>query len=319
MTPTDKMEMQIEEEKDGSAVVILPEGEENPQAEEAKSEFRTDDDFDDAPSPAVDEERQAIREARREERRLKKQIHREKTRESSSLINTLRKQNEALAERLALVEKKTSGAELARVDKAIEDAGVEVEYAKMRLTEAVNQSDGQAAIQAQEMLYDAKRKQEALANMKKQATQQVNRPAPSKPDPMVAKFATEWMEENPWYDPNGKNVESKIALAIDNTLTEEGYEPSSEEYWDELTERVQKYIPNMQNRGYNDSNRRARPRSVVTSSGRESFGNPKGNEWVLSAEKVNAIKEAGKWDNLQERKRMIDYYRKFEQQSKGRG
>jgi len=318
MTPTEKMEMQIAEEENGSAIVTLPEGEENPQVE-SKSEYRTDDDFDDAPAPEVNDDRQAIREARREERRLKKQIHREKTRESSSLINTLRKQNEALAERLALVERKTSGAELARVDKAIEDAGVEVEYAKMKLTEAVNQSDGSAAIQAQEMLYDARRRQEALANVKKQATQQTNRSAPNTPDPRVTKYASEWMEDNPWYDPNGKNVESKIALAIDNALTEEGYDPSSMEYWEELQERVDKHIPNTQNRVYNDSNRRTRPRSVVTSSGRESHGSARPNEYILSPEKVTAMKEAGKWDNLQERKKMIDYYRKHEQQNKVRG
>ena len=91
MTPTEKMEMQIAESEDGSASVVLPEGEENPQVEE-KSEFRQDDDFEDA-KPEVDPEREAIREARREERRLKKQIHREKTRESTSLINALKKQN----------------------------------------------------------------------------------------------------------------------------------------------------------------------------------------------------------------------------------
>ena len=32
MTPTDKMEMQIDEAQDGSAVVSLPPDEENPQA-----------------------------------------------------------------------------------------------------------------------------------------------------------------------------------------------------------------------------------------------------------------------------------------------
>jgi hypothetical protein len=311
MTPNEKLELQVAEEEDGSATVMLPEGEENPQ----------DDDVNESSSEnnETDEEREQIRAARREERRLKKQIHREKTRESSSLINTLRKQNEALAERLALVERKTSGAELARVDKAIEDAGVEVEYAKMKLTEAVNQSDGSAAIQAQEMLYDAKRRQEALANVKKQATQQTNRSAPNAPDPRVTKYASEWMEDNPWYDPNGKNVESKIALAIDNALTEEGYDPSSMEYWEELQERVDKHIPNTQNRVYNDSNRRTRPRSVVTSSGRESHGSARPNEYILSPEKVTAMKEAGKWDNLQERKKMIDYYRKHEQQNKVRG
>lgn len=315
MTPTEKLELQIAEEEDGSATVLLPEGEENPQDED-----KTEDMAEDA-QDGNDDDREQIRAARREERRLKKQIHREKARESNSLITSLRKQNETLAERLAVLEKKTSGAELARVDKAIEDAGVQVEYAKMKLTEAVNLSNGSDAIDAQEMLYEAKRKVEALQNLKRQATQQMNKPsqAMKEPDPMIKKLASEWIEDNPWYDPNGKNVESKIAVAIDNALTEEGFDPATEDYWDELSERMQKYIPNTQNRGYNESNRKTRPRSAVTSSGRESVANSRGNEFVLNPERVSAIKEAGKWDNMQERTKMINYFRNFDKQNKVRG
>jgi hypothetical protein len=311
MTPNEKLELQVAEEDDGSATVLLPDGEENPQ----------DDDInDDATENSGDnDEREQIRAARREERRLKKQIHREKARESNSLITSLRKQNETLAERLVILEKKTNGAELARVDKAIEDAGVQVEYAKMKLTEAVNLSNGSDAIDAQEMLYEAKRNVEALQNLKRQATQQASKPNTSQPNPMIAKLASEWMDDNPWYDPNGKNVESKIAITIDNVLTEEGYDPTTEDYWDELTERIQKYVPNVQNRVYNDSNRKQRPRSVVTSSGRESMSNSKGNEFVLSPERVSAIKESGKWDNMKERTNMINYYRNYDKQNKVRG
>ena len=169
------------------------------------------------------------------------------------------------------------------------------------------------------MLYDAKRKQEALDSIKRQATQQANKPNDSRPDPMIARLATEWMEENPWYDPNGKNMESKIAISIDNALVEEGYDPRSEDYWDELSERVQKYIPNVTNRGYNEPNRKARPKSFVTSSGRESMSNARTNEYVLSPDRVTAIKEAGKWDNMQERMKMINIYLNYDKQNKVRG
>jgi hypothetical protein len=318
MTPMDKLELQMEESENGGAVVTLPEGE--AQGNEP-SQFRTDDD-DDVQAPVENDDRTAIREARREERRLKKQIHREKAKESNHLITALRKQNETMAERLALLEKKTSGAELARVDKAIEDAGVQVEYAKMKMQEAVGSGDGQALTEAQEMWFDAKRKVEALDNIKKQATHQMSQPKQNHimpPDPMVQKMASDWMEENPWYDPHGKNEESEIAQIIDKKLTAEGYDPTTEEYWEELSDRVQKYIPNIQNRVYNENNRKSRPRSVVTSSGRESMGNAKANEFYVSPERVNAIKEAGKWDNMQERMKMINIYRSYDKQNKVRG
>ena len=318
MNSTEKLEMQ--EAEDGSAVVQLPEGEESPQNESSKSDYRDDDD--DEPQQAdADPEREAIREARREERRLKKQIHREKARESNTLISALKKQNEQLAERLAIIEKKTSGAELARVDKAIEDAGVQLEYAKMKLQESVSASDGQGAIQAQEMLYDAKQKMEALSNIKRQATHYNSQPKQniSVPDPIVQRYVTDWMEENPWYDPTGKNEESQITQIIDKKLTEEGYDPSSPDYWDELTYRVKKRLPEVSNRAYNETNvRNQRPRSVVTSSGRESSASSKGNQYVLTPERVSAMKEAGVWDSPDARKRATQRYMEWDRQNKDR-
>lgn len=323
MTPTDKMEMQTAEEPDGSAIVTLPESVELPSQDnddngsERQSQSSNDNDSDD-----VDEEREQIRAARREERRLKKQIHREKTKESSHLITALRRQNEALAERLARVEQKTSGAELARVDKAIEDASVEVEYAKMKMQDAVSKQDGHGVTEAQERWFEAKRKQESLQNMKKQATSQMSQPKQNinAPDPMVQRLAAEWMERNDWYDPHGKNEESAIAQVIDKKLTDEGFDPSSEDYWDELDDRLKKYIPNAQKHGYNENKmRNPRPRSVVTSSGRESMANSRGNDYVLSTERVNAMKEAGVWDNLELRKKATQRYIEWDRNNKSRG
>jgi predicted phage gp36 major capsid-like protein len=164
MNSTDKMEMQVDEEQDGSAIALLPDSDKSllPEFNEEDSQGKPELEYgadDDSNEDAVeDDEREALREARREERRLKKQIHREKTKESTHLISALKKRNDELAERLAIIEKKTSGAELARVDKAIEDAGVQVEYAKMKMQEAVTSSDGVALTRAQEMWFEAKRK-----------------------------------------------------------------------------------------------------------------------------------------------------------------
>jgi hypothetical protein len=127
------------------------------------------------------------------------------------------------------------------------------------------------------------------------------------------------MEENPWYDPTGKNEESQITQVIDKKLTEEGYDPSSPDYWDELTYRVKKRLPEMSNRAYNDSSvRNQRPRSVVTSSGRESSASPKGNQYVLTPDRVSAMKEAGVWDNPDSRKRATQRYMEWDRQNKDR-
>ena len=323
MTPTEKLELQVDEELDGSAVVQLPDSEPSPQASENNS-----DDDDDGPSGDYeakdgvsdnDPEREAIRAARREERKLKKQLHREKARESNHLISALKKQNNALADRLAVLEKKTSGAELARVDKAIDDAGVQVEYAKMKMKDAVSAQDGESLVQAQEMLYEAQRKMESLSNIKETATRQMSQQPKQNiqlPDPMVQRMAADWMSRNNWYDPQAKDLDSEIAQKIDRTLTEEGFDPTQEDYWEELDERLQKYLPHRSNTGYNERNRNQRPRSVVTSSGRESSGGVRSNEFRLTPDRVAAIKEAGMWDNTEQRNKMIRKFADWDRQNK---
>lgn len=336
MNPTDKMEMQVEESQDGGAIVALPDGEVSPQAEntdldpnlDAKTSKSDEDDGDlgdqaqNTDGNDDDDDREAIRAARREERKLKKQIHREKARESNHLINALKKQNAELADRLAAVERKTSGAELARVDKAIEDANVQVEYAKMKMKEAVNGRDGDALAKAQEMWYESKRKLESLESIKTNATKQMTQPQQNiqTPDPMVQRMAADWMEANPWYDPQGRNEESQIAQILDKKLTEEGFDPTTEDYWDELDIRMQKYLPQKSNSSYNQSNvQQKRPRSVMTSSGRETMATTKANEFRISPDRVAAMKEAGLWDNPQLRQNAIRKYAEWDRQNKNRG
>jgi hypothetical protein len=330
MNATEKLELQVTEGEDGSAIVNLPPGEgveETPPQDDNDTENHDQDDGDDEVQQAsndddeIDLDRKEIQKSRREQRRLKKDINNERLKVSNSLANSLRKQNQALANRLAKVEQKTSGAELARVDKAIEDAQVQVEYAKMKMSESVQLQDGAGVAKAQELWYESKRKLESLENLKSQATKQSSQPNQSiqVPDPMVQRHAADWMERNTWYDPNGRNEESEIAQVIDKKLTSEGFDPTTEEYWDELDDRLKKYLPRQYNGGYNGSVKNQRPRSVMTSSGRETTATTKSNEFRLSPARVAAMKEAGVWDSPELRKKSIDNYVKWDRANKNKG
>lgn len=325
MNATEKLEMQVNEGEDGSAVVELPEGEDSPQKEPVElaegGKVEAADDGDDADDGLdVDPDREAIRAARREERRLKKSIHREKAKESNHLINALKTQNNQLAERLAHLEKRTSGAELARVDKAIDDAAVQVEYAKMKMREAVSNQDGDGVVKSQEMLYNAQRQLEALNSTKDQAVKHMSQ-APRQNiqavNPAVQRLAGDWMSRNTWYDPNGKDEESEIAQNIDKRLTAEGFDPASEEYWEELDDRIAKYMPHRNERPAAPT--RQRPRAAVTGSGRESAPTGRAaNEFRVSPERVAAMKEMGAWDDPTARARMIKSYAAYDRANKGR-
>lgn len=120
------------------------------------------------------------------------------------------------------------------------------------------------------------------------------------------------MARNSWYDPNGKNTDSKIAIKIDEELVEEGWDPTSEEYWEELDTRLSQYLPHQYKNQQTGGNAKARPRSPVTGSGRESAPAARPGEYRLSPDRVKAIKEAGKWDNPVERQKMIRRYAEYD-------
>ena len=90
MNSTEKMEMQVDEAKDGGAIVNLPPDILTPDENlvvEGGSEALDDEGMGGNPQQSAqndgledDPDREAIRAARREERRLKKQLYREKPR-----------------------------------------------------------------------------------------------------------------------------------------------------------------------------------------------------------------------------------------------
>jgi hypothetical protein len=191
----------------------------------------------------------------------------------------------------------------------------------MKMRDAVTSQNGDALTKAQEIWYESQRKLESLKSMKDAATRQAQQPQqPIKAaDPMVERLARDWMERNPWYDPHGKDLDSEIAMKIDKRLTDEGFDPASEDYWDELDDRLKKYLPHQTNSGYNSSNRNQKPRSVVTSSGRETIATTKTNEVRISRERVAALREAGMWDNVELRNKAIRKYAEWDRQNKARG
>jgi hypothetical protein len=262
-----------------------------------------------------EDDTEAIREAKRARRRSKKQFQRQQQKEKDLKFNQLLRQNQELSQRLQSVEHRTHGAELGRIDKAIEDQSVRINYAKMKIADATKNQDGDAMNEAQDLLYEARRAHEALSNLKKQAAANNPRAASAGPDKNMQRLAASWMERNPWYDPAESDEDSAIALAIDRRMAKDGWDPKTSEYWDELDSRLQKRLPHHYTDSEDgDSHRRtdgaqSRPRSVVTGSGRESSpSNGKKNRFILSADHVKAIKDAGMWDDTKARERMVRRY-----------
>jgi hypothetical protein len=298
----EKIDIVVNEEADGSAVVDLPE-DLAPDANQEQVETSVPDDGgDDHP-----DDTQAIREARRAKRKYKKEIAKATSHEKEAQLNFLKRQNEELMARLAVVEKKTHHADIARIDKALEDQELRLQYAKMKMSEAMQSSDGDAFNKAQEMWDETRTAIRDLKGLKEAQIrpQQTN----NIPDPRLQRHAANWMERNSWYKPSGGDVDSDIAKKIDESLVREGWNPNNEDYWEELDNRLQKYLPHRYNDNIDERTSSRRPRSVVTSTGRESInGSSIRAQFVLDPERVRAMKDAGMWDDPVKRAKMIKRY-----------
>jgi len=305
--------MVIEEASDGGAVVSLPDSIPSPQV-------TVDEDSDDADERArqaemadggsVDPEMERMREQKRQKRRARKEYHKQVEVEKDTKLNHLQRQNQDLLERLSVLEKKSHGSEVARINKAIEDQNNRILYAKAKIKEATETGNGDLLTSAQEMWFEARRSAEALEGLKSRSVAPQRQQTIQAPDPLLQKHASNWMMENSWYDPNGGNADSKIALTVDQALADEGWNPKTAEYWEELDNRLQKYLPHRYTEEADERpSQRTRPRSVVTSSGRETATSSRGgNSFTLSPDQVRAMKDAGMWDDPDKRAKMIRRY-----------
>jgi hypothetical protein len=292
-------DLHVEEGQDGTATVELPEG----ILPKNEGETTPPDDSGDDDHP---DDSEAVRAARRARRRSKKDLIRKTNEEKDVRLQSIQRENEDLRNRLSRVEQRTQGADIARLDKTIEDQQVRLEYNRMKLAEATSAGDGEAAVKAQEALYETRQQLDQLARLKRQ----VEQPAPVSIDPSVQRNATTWIERNGWYKPDLSDTDSKIAKQVDEVLSKEGWSPSDPDYWDELDNRLQKYLPHRYNGVDKRESSQRTPRNTVGSSGREASAAYGGTNrtFTLSAEQVRAMKDAGMWDNPEKRAKMIKRY-----------
>lgn len=313
--------MTIQEGVDGGAVVDLPDSIPSPHVQAGEESDASDDAAERreiAETGSVDPEMDEMRAAKRHKRRARKDYHKQVEVEKDVKLNHLTRQNEELLERLSSLEKKSHGSEIARINKAIEDQESRIHYAKQKMSEATSTGNGDLLANAQEMWFEARRSHEALANLKSRAVQPQKPNTIQAPDPMLQRHASEWMMNNSWYDPNGKDPDSRRALNEDQILADEGYDPRTAEYWEELDNRLQKYIPHRYTVDNDERpSQRTRPKSVVTSSGRESSPSNSGgrNAFHLSPERVRAMKDGGYWEDPEKRAKMIRSYALADKQS----
>lgn len=320
----DDFELKIEgEDEEGEAESKPTEtSEEGKPAEDDKPAERVADEDEeedeDAPAGETEEEK---RERRRKERQDRKARQREREESTKRELAALRREKEELNARLAAIEGKDRSREIAMVDETIKRADNAYEHWKSKLAEAMEQHDGAAAAVATEKMLEARDASRQLKSMKEAATKQQSKPAAQPVDPDMQNHAKKFMGELSWYKHGSADADSRIVTMLDNAVAEDGFDPRTPEYWDELRARVKKYLPHRVAGGkVSHVDNKSAPRTqkaVVGGGGGESNGASGGKQvFTLSKERVQALKDAGQWNDPVARDKAIKAYRDFDKANK---
>jgi hypothetical protein len=270
----------------------------------------------------TDPEREAVRERRRQERANKKAAQREREHGYKQELVVRDRVIQELSERLLQIEQRGVANDVAQLDTAMRRAGQAVEYFKGVIAEATTKQDGTTVADATFRMQQAQSEADRLAHAKNSFVAAAQRSGQPVMDPSVRSNTEAWMGRNRWYDPSGKDEDSAIVLSIDARLAREGYDPKTPAYWSEMDRRVAKYLPHRKEAAYSgdqSSSPGRQNRTPVAGSGREGAGAGQGSaaasgQYRLSAARVQALKDAGQWDDPKARNDAIRRYRDYDKQ-----
>lgn len=302
----------------------VPDGEELLEALEPKTEKEesNDDDAhedaslkheDDSEEQESDGDTDEEAEAKRERNRKRRHENKERKKEYvDSLRRELAARDELLQQaldRLGAIENRSNQTDIAALDNEIKKTADAYNYFKNQINLAVQQQNGAVVADATEKMIKAQRKYEQLAGVKQAVSQQRQSPAPL--DPRVKSNAEAWLSRNSWYDPMARDQDSRIVKQLDNDLAAEGWNPTTEQYFKELDARIKKYLPHKVSSRYDSG----KSRSPVAGSGRETSNSNATSSYRLSAERVQAMKDAGIYDDPKARAEAIKRYQAYDKRN----
>jgi hypothetical protein len=162
--------------------------------------------------------------------------------------------------------------------KAIEEGDTD---AQLDFSEQI--ADYRAAMRVSEMQKNQRMQQETASPTVGRAVQAAQDPAPQK--------AMQWWDKNNWFNGAGYERETAAARAIDVQLDIEGFDKNSDDYYDQLNNRLHNVFPELVSKT-SPSKPRIKSRSPVAPS---TGGSPnyKGNRVRLTKQQLSAAREVG--------------------------
>jgi hypothetical protein len=301
MNSTEKAEMQ--EEK--LIPVELPEEADDHEENQEQSDERLAD--------SLNEEDAERREARRNERKRRRETQRFARDKTKEELQWLIEQNKALQQRLEAVEHHAITAQKGSLDQNYNQALYAVRQAEASLAKAIELGDG---AKVPELLRQRDQAMAQATEINRVKTQFSNQPAPQNNE--VTERAQRWASQNSWFNANGKDSDSLAAKAIDAGLVSEGFDPSTKKYWAELDRRLADRLPHRfaddDDSDYTETQQSGRRGPPV--GGSREMSAPGSKKVFVSAERIQAMKDAGYWDDPVLRQRMLKRYQEVDRDLK---
>lgn len=240
----------------------------------------------------------------RERRKKRRDMQRRAKEAAERKIAMLERQNAEMMQRLQAVEGFTQNTSAQTLEARIAQAQREIQQAELIIAKATEAGNGDDVVAAMRIRDQAIANAQQLSTAKQQFDTQRQQAQQPRVDPNVVSYAKQWMEANPWYDPSGRDRDSALTKAIDNELASEGFDPSSREYWEELTARVADALGETESK----PKRKAPP----TGRTREHAPVSTKKEIYVTPERKQAMIEAGVWDDPVLRQRYLKAYQAYD-------
>lgn len=268
----------------------------------------------------------------RESRKARRERQKRARRRNEIELNFLRGQNEQLERSVSELRSRVDKSEVGSIDQRIASIQSQIKVADQVFAKAVKSGEEEDITEAtniRDKLRDTlTRLNGAKVEMSRRAEESEEEP---QIDSRLVHHASTWMKEHRWYDPNGNDKDSRRVAAIDDQLIRERFDPRTPEYWDELTERVEKALPHRFKDSRNgrgddddleDDEERGSRKGGKAQGGRGPRFSTGGrerplrkNEVYVDPERKKALIEAGVWDDKVLRNKYLKRYQQYDREN----
>ena len=180
------------------------------------------------------------------EKRIRQLIKQRKERDEE--VAKLIRQNEELTSKLNNKQKEFTNISKLNLDATEKQLKDKLELARNAYKAAHQEGDTEKILQAQEFLNDAQNDLKSVGATKQQfkepevqPQQQVQQPQQQYQQPTPDPKAQSWAEQNDWFGED--KIRTAAALAIDADLKEEGFNPTDDDYYTEIDNRLKEAFP----------------------------------------------------------------------------